>query len=109
MRCIYKIVDGDLIVSPVGFSFVTLEVEGADDIEYFKNKEYQDIADFIGSALHSLQQGVSRELRIHNRQVYAILMDQTTGAISLYDILKTNDSLRPYQRLGNILKNNFVL
>ena len=63
--------------------------------------------ELVALILHANQQGVSKRLLIHDYDVSAILMDQTTGTISGYDILRTNNPKYPYQRLENILANKY--
>lgn len=71
--------------------------------EIFSDDLYAD----IGMLLHSMQQGVVDKLFLHGYELLPILMDQTGGLVSDGDIFKTNHSSRPYQRLVNIVNNNF--
>jgi hypothetical protein len=65
--------------------------------------------EFIGLTLHCMQQGQANDLRIHGRSVRAILMDQTCGYVNEEDIFWTDHPERPYQRLKNILNNNYEI
>lgn len=64
---------------------------------------------FIGEALHAIQQGQVEFLTIHGYKVSAIRMDQTAGAVDGNDIFKTDHPERPFQRLIDILANDFTL
>ena len=81
---------------------VDLECEDLEGVEF-----PADPLEFIGMALHSMQQGQSTNLIINGYEIRAILMDQTCGSVSLSDIFKTNHKDFPYQRLSNILNERF--
>lgn len=73
----------------------------------------ESVEEFIGLALHSIQQGVSDSLHINGHKIHAILMDQTSGSpADMEDIYKLelhypNNGRGDYQRLRNIIYNDF--
>lgn len=73
----------------------------------WRDMEYEDIYDALGDILHGIQQGIKESLTIHGYKVEAILMDQTAGVVSQWDIFKTNHPERPYQRMSDILEGKF--
>jgi len=75
-----------------------------DNKELFPKNPYQ----FVGLALHSIQQNQAEELLINGYKVEAILMDQTCGIVDPDDIFKTNFE-QPYQRLKNIINNTLQI
>lgn len=78
--------------------------DGDDEVNF----QWPEFAiDFIGLALHGMQQGRVEKLVINGYEVNAILMSQTCGVIAASDIFKTNHPHFPYQRLSDILLNKF--
>jgi len=88
--------------------FITLlDDYDEEDGEYFEPMP-GDPYDFIGISLHQIQQGQAEELCINGYKVSAILMDQTGGSImDPDDIVRTDHPDYPYQRLGNVIHNDF--
>jgi hypothetical protein len=70
-----------------------------------------DVYEFIGLALHAVQQGQAYDLAINGYVVRAILMDQTCGVVWPDDIFHVSHPSheRRYQRLNNILNNTFEI
>jgi hypothetical protein len=65
--------------------------------------------EFIGLALHSIQQMQAHSLWVGEYCVSAILMDQTCGEVFPDDILKTDHPDLPYQRLVDIINGNYKI
>ena len=81
--------------------------EVTDDIVGIENSEINSLEELIGMILHNIQQGVSSKLLIHDYEVSAILMDQTSGIVNMEDIFKINHHLFKYQRLRTIINKRF--
>lgn len=80
---------------------------GSDEASLYEEMQVMKPDDFIGLALHCIQQGQAAKVSANGYRIDAILMDQTCGSVSLDDIFKVNHSQYPYQRLCDILSNNF--
>lgn len=95
----------DIVYHP---KFPQLSVGGIDlpDSELlFSDDIYAD----IGMLLHAMQQGVVDKVFLHGYELRPLLLDQTAGSVTRWDIFETNRSSKQYQRLVDIINNNFKL
>lgn len=74
-------------------------------------EEVDTVEKRVAMALHAIQQGVSKQLVIHGRQVGALTADQTNGYyIGPDDILSYLDpwNVRQFSRLSSMLTGDFA-
>ena len=89
-----------MIIVCAGDSRIVLTLSDEDFVPEFKFPD--EPLEFIGIALHAIQQGCAESLKISGNKIDALLIDQTGGAvISLNDIYLINKV--EFRRIGSLL------